>query len=553
MSAWAQQTSGTAQDLVSVWGFAANDVFACGAADVVLHWNGSAWSSVTTGLGEQWSAVWGPNTNSVYVFSQAGRIAHSTNHGATWTDLGSNMVNTNQVYGVWGTSDTNIYAVQANGVYQKSGNGGASWTQLYVDPNSVEGPIRGFDQNTIYSVGQDLEWLLEWNGSTWVPHDQPGVDFIDVWPDTSSTGYAVDDAHKKIWRFTSRGKTLTAQNLPDSDFTPSTVYGDTPALAYAAGVRPSTGKFRVLKYDGANAWIDDLDGIPVVSVTQMYQLWVDPTSAYAVAVGATGHIFAKPAPALELLSAAAVATNTVRVVLSTFPLAQSFIGVGDALNPNTWSIVRTDTGAAFDVMTVNQVSARTFDLVIYERFASSLVQHQVSSTALVDPFSNLIQSPTSQTFIGVVAVSESTQNAKTAANRYALTDLANPPFPSRGSNVGGGTRVITASGDFASESGNSLVQKLVLRRLTTSKGGFFHLPDYGVGIQPKRPIQSNDLLTLKKQIEDQVALEPEVSAVSANLSLDLANDILTIVLQVRTNLGQQMTISTQLSTAGQPF
>lgn len=253
-------------------------------------------------------------------------------------------------------------------------------------------------------------------------------------------------------------------------------------------------------------------------------------------------------PNPTISNAYTAATNKVRLTLAGAPLAQSAIGTGDALNPDTWTITRTDTSAGFDVMTVTQISTLVYDVLTYEALAGWHIQHLISTTTLKSSAS--VVTPTSANFYGALSAATATAGALAASNAYVLTDIASPQIATPGSNTGGGVRVITAGGDFASDSGNTALKKLILRRLGTRRKGFFHLPNYGLDIEPKRPIKTNDLIALKKQIQDQVALEPEVVAVSATPTIDTANGILNIVLQVRTNIGETLTITTSQSTAG---
>ena len=89
---------------------------------------------------------------------------------------------------------------------------------------------------------------------------------------------------------------------------------------------------------------------------------------------------------------------------------------------------------------------------------------------------------------------------------------------------------IGRDGDYLLEEGENLVRKLIIRRLITRPGEFFHLPDYGIGLRIKEPLPGQ-IASLKKQIEQQAELEPEVE--SAVASLSFSNSILIIQLRVR--------------------
>lgn len=96
-----------------------------------------------------------------------------------------------------------------------------------------------------------------------------------------------------------------------------------------------------------------------------------------------------------------------------------------------------------------------------------------------------------------------------------------------------GSTLVISSGDYASQSGAELVKKLVVRRLISKPGDFFHLPNYGLGLRIKEPIPNVDLRKLAVQIEQQVNLEPEVAESRASLSYAAGTGSLVINLKVR--------------------
>ncbi len=107
----------------------------------------------------------------------------------------------------------------------------------------------------------------------------------------------------------------------------------------------------------------------------------------------------------------------------------------------------------------------------------------------------------------------------------------------------GSTLVIDSGGDYTSMSGPEFIKKLILRRLTTKPGEFFHLPNYGLGLKEKEPLPVNNLRALAKAIEQQVAQEPEVGAVKATLSYAANASILYVKVQVQLRqTGQQLVV-----------
>ena len=119
-----------------------------------------------------------------------------------------------------------------------------------------------------------------------------------------------------------------------------------------------------------------------------------------------------------------------------------------------------------------------------------------------------------------------------------LRDVSNPqtylgsPTPS--------TLQVSSSGDYAEDSGDTLLRKLVIRRLLTRPGGFFHLPDYGLGFDLKKPPPlAGDVAKLKARIAAQVMLEPEAKGVTVNLIVGNgpSADITEISLDIKTASG----------------
>lgn len=214
---------------------------------------------------------------------------------------------------------------------------------------------------------------------------------------------------------------------------------------------------------------------------------------------------------------------------------------GDALNPETWSLQRLDTAAFLTVVGVTQVGSLTYRLQTYQEFGDAAVTHRVSTSTLLDPDGNLIGTPRNVSFLGILDAGISSTTAKLATRKVASTDFANATVLS--SPYFGGTLQLTKAGDYQTESGASLVRKLILRRLTTRPGDFFHLPSYGLGLKLKEPVPLADLAKLKTSIEAQVLREPEVDRAQATLQLDAAKRVVFVSIKaVMKKTGEQVEV-----------
>jgi hypothetical protein len=103
--------SGVTQNLFSVWGNAADDVYAVGSGSVVAHYDGTVWTSTSVaGLVNLWG-VWGSAADDVFAVGDSGTILHY--NGASWSSMTSGTAN--QLMGVWGTSSSDVFAVGVGG------------------------------------------------------------------------------------------------------------------------------------------------------------------------------------------------------------------------------------------------------------------------------------------------------------------------------------------------------------------------------------------------------------------------------------------------------
>lgn len=234
---------------------------------------------------------------------------------------------------------------------------------------------------------------------------------------------------------------------------------------------------------------------------------------------------------VSVVSAYAIGERQVRVELAAFPLAQSVIDEGDALNPTTW-VVQT-SNEQFTVLSVSVVSSSppVFELYTLQKFASSLIEHEVGSTTLRDGAGYLIGAPYFAPFFGCEA------NAETETSAGAL-DFENSPFDT---DRPAGTLAVGSNGDYKNHAGLPFLRKLIVRRLTTMPGGLFHLPEYGIGIKLKEPLKSSDLMSLRSDLRKTLLEEPEFSDVSSRLQL-FADGRLQIEIRGRLRSNQEVIV-----------
>ena len=291
----------TAHTLTSVFIVSANDVWAVGVANTIIHWDGTSWvtapinPSATTidilsvfilpggldgwavGQGTagapanilRWSGIWPTGAWSVYTTSAptkelrsvflvsptdgwatgAGGILFHWD-GAGWTDLSSSSPTTNHLYSVFMVNPTDAWAVGASSTIIRWN--GASWTGPMVPPTI------GNDYRSIRMVSATSGWiagnknaatdeglLLTWDGAawtivrSWVTVPLNGVFMLPG----GSVGCAVGEAETIIrWN----GSTWFAQTSP--------TYADLHAVGMVAsndGWAVGSGG-TIFRYDGTS-------------------------------------------------------------------------------------------------------------------------------------------------------------------------------------------------------------------------------------------------------------------------------------------------------------
>lgn len=245
----------------------------------------------------------------------------------------------------------------------------------------------------------------------------------------------------------------------------------------------------------------------------------------------------------SIASVQALSTRTVAVTFSSSMSASSPINPGDALSPSSYVVTRDDTGAALIVLTVSQGTgpdSNTFTLYLLDELEPYQTQHTVNASAAHDSGGSPLAPPTSKPFQGCIA------DSPALVQGQRTVDLRNDPV---GPNTLAGTIRANTNGDYATQDGAALLRKLILRRLTTTPSAYFHLDaTYGLGISEKQPLVTRDLVQLKKEIERQVSLEPEVAAASARVELN-TNGTLEITITAQTQQGQLVVVPYRIPNA----
>jgi hypothetical protein len=108
-----------------------------------------------------------------------------------------------------------------------------------------------------------------------------------------------------------------------------------------------------------------------------------------------------------------------------------------------------------------------------------------------------------------------------------------------------GTFPIDETGDYAIDRGLVSYKKRIIRRLTTERGAFAHLPSYGVGVlsRVKLLARPSVIADLGAEAEEQIRLEPETAEVSVSVEPSTTTPgLVTFRVRARTTTGDAVNL-----------
>jgi hypothetical protein len=249
--------------------------------------------------------------------------------------------------------------------------------------------------------------------------------------------------------------------------------------------------------------------------------------------------------ALNVVRAWATSTHTIAVELNAAAIRGCGFLDGDAWNPRSWKVEQLSPVGVYTILAVRDLQQPTqFEILLQEALGPYSATQRVTAVSVKAAGGYALSPPKYADCPGVADVALASPLAQ-SKRRFQQRDIANPPLPV-GSNSVGGTLIVGANGDYVNEEGADLVKKLILRRLFSTPGDFFHLPKYGLGLALKEPVAA-DLVQLRTEIERQCEQEPEVELAVASLTLDEANNALYVSVQAKLRpLGESIEVATTI-------
>lgn len=228
-----------------------------------------------------------------------------------------------------------------------------------------------------------------------------------------------------------------------------------------------------------------------------------------------------------ITGAVAVAVNRVRVTLTTAPIVTGPYSANLAAN---WLVFTYPAATSVPVIAAAwRADIQAAELTIKGRWVAG-IQYLVN-TANVRAADGILAFTTPNTWLFdtlIQAAKPAGSVRRQAGLDFRLQALGDAKTPAGCYAVEGG--------DYALWAGPAARESDILRRLQTPRGGFAHLAEYGVGLQPKKLLSVQAMLTAKVEIVKQVKREPNVRAASATITRQGRN-VITVTVRAETTEG----------------
>lgn len=217
---------------------------------------------------------------------------------------------------------------------------------------------------------------------------------------------------------------------------------------------------------------------------------------------------------ISIASAEQVTLNSVRVRLLGNPSVKNRGAIFDALYDRGWTIERYNDPLVHVplVYWVEREDSVTVVLQLDAPLDGPDKRYRVVMSEAMAPGSE----PSDREFI--FSTFGAPREFVTSETRRSF-DVANLPAGDSGPGIEPalGTFQYAADGDYQNDAGLSNLKKRVIRRLTTKRGSFAHLPNYGLDLPEKGPLRPGVMRLIQSQAIAQV--QSEEGVVSATVSV----------------------------------
>lgn len=251
-------------------------------------------------------------------------------------------------------------------------------------------------------------------------------------------------------------------------------------------------------------------------------------------------------PAFTLTTLLAKTANSVEVTLDTGGLeVGNRVELGSPLNPLNWTLLLLDPGGEERLVQHVELLSLSGTTATVEVFADGVLSEGLDYRLSLTLSATIATGFDTGDFTAVIVPDAAKQQDSRDDDGF-LRDIANPALKRDTINVGVaavGTYQISDTGDLAQDSGLAGLRKRIIRRLTTSIAGFFHLgDDYGTKSNQdvKKKLTPDLVERLRARARAQCLQEPEVRDVTIIVGrLSSAPEVLSLIARVRTQSDDQ--------------
>jgi photosystem II stability/assembly factor-like uncharacterized protein len=286
---WVVKPKYVSENLYSVWGSSASDVWMVGWNGTILHHDGSSWSTPASPTTHGIETVFGTSASNIWAGGYPGFLLH--NDGQKWSKLSSPHVDSNP-RSIWIDSTGNKMWIVGGiaGVFY-SDNKGATWTQESWKASGMPLAISGTSAADVWAVGQDGSVSHRGATGSWTPstitvggkkpyfHDVWGSSPSDYWA-SASTG----DAEIPFLVHYDGSSWSTKSSGSSCPGTLYAIWGSSASNVFAVGGGsgvpgvPGSGCSSIVHFDGAK-WYEISTGIK----ERLFGVWgFSPTDVWAV-------------------------------------------------------------------------------------------------------------------------------------------------------------------------------------------------------------------------------------------------------------------------------
>ncbi len=249
LSAWNVESSPTSVTLNDVWGASANDVYAVGGEETIVHYDGTGWSTIRTNTsGPNLKSIWGSSGSNVFAVGDTGTILKYD--GSNWNV--ESPLTTINLNGVWVSSDGYVFVVgdqdfpppyEAVIFYYD----GADWSQMDSNATSSLRAVWGTSANDVFAVG-DSGVIVRYDGSTWSPMNSGTTNSLaSIWG-SSDTNVLTSGSSTNVYTYDGNASNNWTQTVGVVEY-PDDLWGSADNDVYAVGGSPAKTIYR---FDGNN-------------------------------------------------------------------------------------------------------------------------------------------------------------------------------------------------------------------------------------------------------------------------------------------------------------